>query len=82
MALEKELETYKKRLPELMGQEGKFALIHGDIFVDVFNTYEDAIKEGYKQFHLKPFLVKKIESHEKIHFITRLFSPHQCLTSH
>ena len=38
--------------------EGKFALIQGDTVAGIWDTYEDAIKEGYQQFGLtKPFLV-------------------------
>ena len=81
MALEKELETYRRKLPELKEHEGKYALVHGDTFVDVYSTYEDALKEGYEKFKLEPFLVKRIESQEQIHTITRLLHP-QCLTSH
>ncbi len=75
MALEKELETFKNKLPELQGQEGKFALVHGEQFVDVFGTYEDAIKEGYKLFKLEPFLVKQIQTIERVQFISRLAAP-------
>ena len=81
MALEKELETYRRKLPELKEYEGKYALVQGDAFVDVYSTYEDALKEGYERFQLKPFLVKKVESQEQIHTITRMLHP-QCLTSH
>lgn len=80
MALEKELEIYRRKLPELKEHEGKYALVQEDAFVDVYNAYEDALKEGYERFKLKPFLVKKIESQEQIHTITRLLHP-QCLTS-
>ncbi|HLH16532.1 MAG TPA: hypothetical protein VKX45_04900 [Bryobacteraceae bacterium] len=72
MALERELQTYKQRLPELLQNEGKFVLIHGDDIVDVYGTYEDALKEGYARFGLDPFLVKQIQSVEQIHFISRL----------
>ena len=75
MALEKELETYKKKLPELKKDEGKFVLIHGDQVVDTFVSYEDAIKEGYKKFSLEPFLVKQIHSIEHIQFISRSIVP-------
>ncbi len=80
MALEKELETYKSKLPELLANagEGKFALIHADQLVDVFGTYEDAIKDGYAKFKLEPFLVKQIESVENVHFVSRLLT---CPTS-
>jgi hypothetical protein len=75
MALEKELETYKKKLPELKSLEGKFVLIHGDELVDTFTSYEDAIKEGYSRFKLEPFLVKQISSIEQIQLISRFVEP-------
>ena len=75
MALEKELETYKNKLPELKKDEGKFVLIKGADVIDTFTSYEDAIKEGYKQFKLEPFLVKQIHSIERIQFVTRFITP-------
>jgi len=75
MALEKELETYKKRLPELKKDEGKFVLIQGDDVVDTFTSYDDAIKEGYKRFKLEPFLVKQIHSIEQVQFFSRSIKP-------
>ena len=80
MALEKELSTYKSKLPELLADEGegKFALVHGDEVISVFGTYEDAIREGYARFGLAPFLVKKIEAAEHVQFVSRLVA---CPTS-
>lgn len=75
MALEKELETYKKKLPELKTSEGKFVLIYGVEIVDTFSSYEDALKEGYSRFKLEPFLVKQISSIEQIQFISRFVEP-------
>jgi len=75
MALERELETYRQKLPELLAGEGKFVLIHGDEIADVFGTYEDAVKEGYGKFHLDPFLVKQIQPVEQVHFISRSMTP-------
>jgi hypothetical protein len=71
MQLERELETYRKHLPDLMRDEGKFVLIHGDSVVDTFFSYQDALRQGYRQFGLEPFMVKQIMSPEPIHFITR-----------
>ena len=79
MALEKELETYRRKLPELTADEGKFALIRGEDLVGVFGTYEDALKEGYSRFKLEPFLVQQIQSVETIHLVTRLVEC-ECLT--
>lgn len=75
MALEKELETYKAKLSELQADEGKFVLIHGEDVVDVFSSYEDAIKRGYQDFGLEPFLVKQIQAVERVQFVTRLVEP-------
>lgn len=69
--LEKELETYKQKLPELKDQEGKFALVKDDK-LDVYSTYEDAVKAGYKEYGLdNPFLVRQIHAIERVEFITR-----------
>jgi len=75
MALETEMETYAKKLPELKESEGKFVLIHGTEFVDVYTSYEDAVKEGYGKFGLEPFLVKQIRTVEQAQFISRFVDP-------
>ena len=76
MALEKELETFKSKVQELRAEhEGKFVLIQGDDVVEVFTSYEDAIKAGYSKFGLKPFLVKQINSLEQAQFISRFLDP-------
>ena len=81
MALERELETYRNNLPRLLESEGKFVLIHNSEVIDVYGTYEDALKEGYAKFRLEPFLVKQIESVEQAHFISRMLTP-PCHTLH
>lgn len=75
MALEKELETYRKKLPELKEQEGKFVLIQGETVVDFFAAYEDALKAGYQHFKLEPFLVKQVSSTEAVQYVTRPIMP-------
>lgn len=72
MPLEKELETFNRELPNLRADNGKFVLIHGDQIVGIFGTYEDALKEGYQNFELAPFLVKQIQEAQQIQFITRM----------
>ena len=62
MALEKELATYERNHRQLAGHVGKFVLIHGDDIVSCFDTYDDAIKAGYRQFGLEGFLVKCVEA--------------------
>ncbi len=75
MALEKEMETYRKNLPEWGEYEGKFVLIHGEEVIDFFGAYEDAIKAGYQRFALKPFLVRRISLVEQVQRVTRLAVP-------
>lgn len=75
MALEKEMETYKRKSAELAAHEGKYVLIKGDDVVDFFSSYEDAIKAGYQKFSLEPFLVQQIRATAQVQFISRLFDP-------
>lgn len=62
MALEKELATFNRALPGLVGEsEGRFALVIGDEVKGIFEAYADALQEGYKEAGLDtPFLVKKV----------------------
>jgi hypothetical protein len=71
MALEPELATYQAHLPELLTSEGKYALIHGQDVAGCFDSYEDALAARYDQFGLVPFLVKKVQRVEPIHFFSR-----------
>ena len=75
MALETELAAYRAKLPELMDREGKFVLVHGPDVVDVYTSYEDALKAGYEKFRLEPFMVKQIQAVEPVQFITRFVDP-------
>jgi len=70
-----ELETYHEHLPELTQQAGKYVLVKGEALVDTFDSYEDALKRGYAQFGLEPFLVKQIEQSEQALFFTRHLQP-------
>lgn len=74
MSLEKELETYKAKLPTLNDEEGKFALVSGGD-LEIFATYDEAIGEGYSRYGLKPFLVKRIQAFEQALFISRFLDP-------
>lgn len=69
--LQKEVETYNRCLPTLLPQIGKFVLIKGDVVVDTFDTYQDAMKRGYADFQLSPFLVKLIAPAEQVAYFTR-----------
>jgi hypothetical protein len=68
MALERELQTYETKRAELLAHVGKFVLIHGDQVVGTWDSYEDALNVGYKNFGLEPFLVKRIEAVDTINY--------------
>lgn len=72
-SLEREMETYRQRLPGLLAtDEGRFVLIHGEQVAGVWDTWQAAMEEGYRRFNLEPFLVKQIVAHEKPIFVSRL----------
>lgn len=75
MALEKESETYNQHLPEWSGNEGKYVLIKEDNVVEMFSSYEDALKEGYRRFELESFMVKQIHAFQQAQFISRMYAP-------
>jgi hypothetical protein len=74
-ARDKELETYRQEFPKLKEQAGRFVLIRGSEVLGTWSTYEDAIQAGYQSCGLNPFLVKKIEIFETIHFNSRSVDP-------
>jgi hypothetical protein len=78
--LQKEVETYNAKLPELLGSIGKFVLIKGNTIEGIFDTYADALKIGYERFKLAPFMVKQIAPAEQVQFFTRELDP-ECLAS-
>jgi hypothetical protein len=75
MALEKELATYQANLSTLKDREGKWVLIQGERIVDTYSSYDDALKAGYKEFGLEPFLVKQILAIEPIFYFSRPLTP-------
>jgi len=70
-ALQQELEFYKKILPTLSGEEGKFAVIIGNDLIGVFESYADGLAAGYARAGLSPFLLKRIAANEIISYFTR-----------
>ena len=70
-AFDVEVATYNKKLPELLGEIGKFILIKGEEVIGTFDTYNDAVKAGYERFKLEPFFVKQIAPAEQIQFFSR-----------
>ena len=66
MILEREVSTYRRALPQLLAEEGKYVLIQGDLIAGIFATRADALEAGYDRFGLStPFLVHQIRADEK-----------------
>jgi hypothetical protein len=74
VALEREMETFRRELPKLLQTESnhdKFVLIHDDKVDSVWDTVEEALDAGYERFGLGVFLVKTITEHEKPVYFSR-----------
>jgi hypothetical protein len=71
MALERELAVYNEHLMDLLANEGKHVVVHGEEIEGPFDTYEDALQAGYTKFGVVPFLVKKITRLEPIQYFSR-----------
>lgn len=66
MVLEREVATYREKLPELLQHEGKCVLIYGDSVIGIFATREEALRQGYAQFGRVPLLVRQISATEPV----------------
>ena len=67
--LESEYRTYLRLKDELLSKhEGAFVLMKGSEMVDIFSSYEDALKAGLKKFGNVPFLVKQIQREDEVNF--------------
>lgn len=66
-----ELAAYDRKLPELLGDVGRFVLIKGEEVAGIFDTYQDAVSVGYERFKLDRFFVKQIAPAERIAFFAR-----------
>jgi hypothetical protein len=71
-SLKQELATYEREKARLVSESvGKYVLIKGDDVAGVWGTYEDALRQGYQQFGLVPFLVKQVRGTDEVCFFTR-----------
>jgi hypothetical protein len=72
--LDNEVKVFEGSQQQLLseGHAGKFAVVGEGALAGVWDTYEDALQAGYGKFGLaKPFLVKRIEGIDNLHFFTR-----------
>jgi hypothetical protein len=77
MPLEREIETYRRKLPELLAQKGKYVVIHAEDVIGTFDGLGDALRAGYERFLNEPFLVRQIAEDEPVFHITRNLRPCQ-----
>jgi hypothetical protein len=75
MALEREIETYNRRLGELLPHQGKYVVIHADEVVGTYDGFDDALREGYERFGDEAFLVRKIRETEPVMTMPRSLQP-------
>ncbi len=61
--LGREFATYRRELPRLLaeGHAGRFALVHEDQILGIWDTQRAASQEGRRRFGLDPITVKKID---------------------
>lgn len=75
MELERELKFFESKKKEwLRDYKDKFVLIKGEELIDVFNTLEDAYKEGVKRYGNQPFLIKRVTEEEETETLPALTS--------
>jgi hypothetical protein len=77
MVLEREQATYEREKARLLaeGEQGRFALIHGDEVVSVWDTYRDASQAGSERFDLGTFMIRQILKVERPGFLTPFLVP-------
>ncbi len=65
--LMQELETYHRERERLLSRaRGKYVLISKEEVLGVFDTEQDAIRQGYQQLGNVPFLTKQIVEIEPV----------------
>ena len=68
--LAREWKTYLDHKPDLLAQgKGKYVLIKNDEIIDLFDSQEAAIEEGYLRLGVVPFLAHRIAENEEAHLL-------------
>ena len=72
--VEENLAAFREALPELLkdaNNRGKFAVGRAGEQFSCWDTYRDALKQGYEKYGLSSFVVQEVLEKPRIHFITR-----------
>lgn len=65
MELDQEIQTYEKNLSNLVKSDNnKYVLIKNTSIIDIFESYNDALKFAYNKFGNDTFLIKQIQEFE------------------
>jgi hypothetical protein len=66
MALEQELATFDRELPQLLQtMRGQLVLIHGEETSGPYKSEDDAYVAGCEKYGVEPFLVMLVEENER-----------------
>jgi hypothetical protein len=67
--LSTEWNTYLDELPRLLaeGHEGKFVLIKGNQVIGLFETWDDARREGQDRFFMQAMFIHQIRTEEPVY---------------
>src|SRR5262249_31343080 len=66
--------TYRREVARLLeeGHEGKYILIKGEEILGIWEKQEDALNAGYDRFLGQPFMVRPIQTWERLYYqVTR-----------
>jgi hypothetical protein len=59
--IEREVQTLQRDYADILKHAGKYVLIQGNSVVDFFQSYGEAITDGYRRFGLANFLVQPVQ---------------------
>ena len=69
-----DFEFFESQLPELLKtHKGQFVLIKDKAIHGYYNSMEDALKDGYKQFGNVDFLIQEITDEKHVNYINATF---------
>ena len=67
--LKKEYQTYLSHRRDLINQHlDKYVLIKNNKIINLFESYESALRSGLKSFGHVPFFIRSIKEEEEVHF--------------
>lgn len=76
VALQRELQTYQTRLPEMLASHnGEYVVIRDTQPVRFFPTYAEALSWAYDVYEFERFFVKKVAEEEAVAHFTRDLGP-------